>query len=146
MSGKRTATTIAVLLAAVAATAVNTGTATAEPDLPACQTVPWRSEVAQQFSAGRWGYLYRLIWCVEQGKITWAVPEVVPVLPDASDCTWQGPLEDSLKQEPNSDNWLGFDMGLFVCPAGGGTDGDYPWGIIHIRPDGTSSIQDQGTA
>jgi hypothetical protein len=143
---RRIVATIAVFLSFVVVTSVNAVPAGAEPELPPCQTTPWSSEVVHEFSAGEWGYLYRLIWCVEGAKIKWAVPDVVPVLPDASDCTWKGPLENSLKPVPNSENWLGFAMGWFSCPPAGGTEGDYPWGIIHIRPDGTSSVQDHGTA
>jgi hypothetical protein len=145
MNMRRIATILAGFLSFVAVTSETTGTASAEPDLPPCQTTPWRSEVVHQFSTGKWGYLYRLVWCVEQTKIKWAVPDVVPVLPDASDCTWKSPLANSLERVPDSDNWLGFNMGWFSCPVDGGTDGDYPWGIIIIRPDGTSAIQDQRT-
>jgi hypothetical protein len=146
MTVKRIVTAIAVFLAFIAMTSANVGAAAAEPDLPPCQTNPWRSEVVQEFSEGSWGYLYRLIWCVEDTQITWVVADVVPVLPDDSDCTWNGPLENSLGPVPNSDNWLGFTMGWFSCPTADGTNNDFPWGIIHVRPDGTSDIQDQGTS
>jgi hypothetical protein len=102
--------------------------------------------VVHEFSEGSWGYLYRIIWCVEGTQVTWAVPDVVPVLPDDSDCTWVETKVESLAPVPGSDNWLGFNMGWFSCPDGDGTIDDYPWGIIHVHPDGTSDIQDQGTA
>lgn len=146
MTIKRMVTTIGVFLAFIVVTSANAGTAAAEPELPPCQTNPWRSAVVQEYSEGSWGYLYRVIWCVEGNRITWAVPDVVPILPDDSDCTWKGPLENSLGPASNSDNWLGFNMGWFSCPTGGAMNNDFPWGIIHVRPDGTSDIQDQGTA
>jgi hypothetical protein len=146
MTIKRMVTMIGVFLTFIVMTSVNAGAAAAEPELPPCQTNPWRSAVVQEFSEDSWGYLYRVIWCVEGAQITWAVPEVVPILPDDSDCTWKGPLENSLGPASNSDNWLGFNMGWFSCPAGDGMTNDYPWGIVHVRPDGTSDIQDQGTA
>lgn len=143
MTVKRMAITIAVFLAFLTMTSANAGAAAAEPDLPPCQTNPWRSVVVHEFSAGSWGYLYRLIWCVENTQIKWVVPEVVPVLPDDSDCTWMGTKAESLKPVTNSDSWLGFNMGWFSCP---GTPGDYPWGIIRVASNGTSVIQDQDTA
>lgn len=143
MTIKRVVTTAAVFLAFVVTISANAGTAAAEPDLPACQTNPWRSEVVQQFDEGSWGYLYRIIWCVEGTQVRWAVPEVVPVLPDASECTWTGTKANSLAPLPNDDEWLGFNMGWFTCPD---TGDDYPWGIVLVRPDGTSDILDQGTA
>jgi hypothetical protein len=145
MTIKRIVATIAVLLTFVAVTSASTGAA-AEPDLPDCQTNPWQSQVVHQWKTGSWGYLYRVIWCVEGARVKWAVPDVVPVLPDDSDCTWMESKVNSLKPEPNSDNWLGFTMGWFSCPSAVGTVDDYPWGIIHVSPDGTSDIQDQGTA
>jgi len=144
MTVKRIA--VAVFLTLVTMASANAGTAAAEPDLPACQTEPWRSVVVHEFSAGEWGYLYRLIWCVENRQIKWVVSDVVPVLPDASDCTWMGTKAESLRPVTNSDTWLGFNMGWFSCPGGGGTTDDYPWGIIHVASDGTSGIQDQDTA
>lgn len=146
MTIKRMVTTIGVFLTFIVMTSVHAGAAAAEPELPPCQTNPWRSAVVQEFEEGSWGYLYRVIWCVEGSQIRWAVPEVVPILPDDSDCTWKGPLENSLGPVSNSDNWLGFNMGWFSCPAGGGMTNDFPWGIVHVHPDGTSDIQDQGTA
>lgn len=146
MTIKRMVTTIGVFLAFILVTSANAGAAAAEPELPSCQTIPWRSAVVQQFSEGSWGYLYRVIWCVEGTQITWAVPDVVPILPDDSDCTWKGPLANSLGPVAGSGNWLGFNMGWFSCSTADGTNNDFPWGIIHVRPDGTSDIQDQDTA
>jgi hypothetical protein len=146
MTRNRITTTIGVFLAFVAVSLTNAGTSAAQPTLPSCQTDPLRSDVVQEFKEGSWGYLYRVIWCVQGTQITWAVPEVIPILPDDSDCTWKGPLANSLGPVPNSGNWLGYNMGWFACPAAGGTDFDFPWGIIHVRPDGTSDIQAQGTA
>lgn len=143
MTVKRMAIIITVFLAFSTMISTSAGTAAAEPDLPPCQTEPARSVVVHEFSEGSWGYLYRLIWCVENTQIKWVVPEVVPVLPDSSDCTWMGTKAESLKPVTNSDSWLGFNMGWFFCPR---TPDDYPWGIIHISPDGTSFIQDQDTA
>ena len=107
MNLKRIAATIVVFLAVVVAISANSAVATADTDLPSCQTTPWRSDVVHEFREGKWGYLYRVIWCVEQAKIKWAVQDVVTVVPDASDCTWRGFMANSLNQEPNSDNWLG---------------------------------------
>lgn len=146
MNIKRIATTAVVFLACVVVSSTTAGGAAAEPELPPCQSNPFRSEVVHEYKDGSWGYLYRLIWCVEGAQITWAVADVVPVLPDTSNCTWQGPLEDSLRPAPNGDDWIGFNMGSFTCPTSGGMDADFPWGILHIRPDGTSAIQDQDTA
>jgi hypothetical protein len=83
---------------------------------------------------------------VENTHITWVVPEVVPVLPYHSDCTWMKTEAESLKPVANSDNWLGFNMGWVSCPSGDRTADDYPWGIILVAPDGTSYIHAQGTA
>ena len=141
---KRIVTIIAVLLAVV--TSATVGTAAAEPELPPCQANPQRSDVVLEFSEGEWAYLYRLIWCVEENRITWAVPDVVPVLPDSSDCSWMGMFEESLEPTPGGESWLGFAMGRFSCPNGAEAPDDYPWGIIHVRPAGTSAIQAQGTA
>jgi hypothetical protein len=146
MTIKRMVTTVAVFLAFVAMTSASAGTAAAEPDLPQCQTNPWRSEVAHEFREGSWGYFYQLTWCVEDARITWVVPEVVPVLPDNSDCTWMETKAESLKPVPNSDSWLGFNMGWFSCPSGDGTVEDYPWAMILVAPDGASYIHAQGTA
>ena len=145
MNIKRIVTTIFVL-ALIVGMAITPGTAAAEPELPQCQTNPLRSAVVQESSEGSWGYLYRVIWCVENARITWAVPDVVPILPDDSDCVWKGQVDNSLEPMPNSTGWLGFNMGWFSCPAAGGMTNDFPWGIIHVRPDGTSAIQDQDTA
>jgi hypothetical protein len=146
MTVRSTITAIGVFLAFVLATSANAGTAAAEPNLPPCQTNPWRSEVVHEFDEGSWAYLYRVIWCVEQNRVTWAVSDIVPVLPDDSDCTWMGTKAESLAPDQNSGDWLGFTMGWFSCPGNGGTVDDYPWGIIDVRPDGTSHIQDHGTA
>ena len=146
MTIKRIVTIIGAFLALIVTTSVNAGGAAAEPELPSCQTNPLRSAVVQQFSEGEWGYLYRVIWCVEGTQITWAVADVVPILPDDSDCSWKGPLDNSLAPMPDGDGWLGFNMGWFTCPTADGTTNDFPWGIIHVRPDGTSVIQDQDTA
>jgi hypothetical protein len=143
MTIKRLVTTITALLAFIVVTSANAGTAAAEPELPPCQTTPWQSDVAHEFSTGSWGYLYRVIWCVEETQTIWAVSDVVPVLPDDSDCTWMETKAESLKPMANSDTWMGFHMGWFSCPDG--TD-EYPWAIITVSPDGTSTIQDQGTA
>lgn len=144
MAINRTVTTIAIFFVFIVMALANARSASAEPDLPPCQTDPWRSEVVHEFREGSWGYLYRIIWCVEETQVKWAVSEVVQVLPDSSDCTWMGTKVDSLAPVPNSDNWLGITMGWFSCPNGDTTPDDYPWGIIHVRPDGTSDIQDQG--
>lgn len=146
MTTRRVVTSVVVFLAFFAMSSAYAGTAAAEPELPPCQTSPSRSEVVHEYEEGSWGYLYRLIWCVEGARITWAVADVVPVLPDSSECTWNGPLENSLRPAPNGDDWIGFNMGSFSCPAPGGMDADFPWGILHIRPDGTSAVQDQDTA
>jgi hypothetical protein len=146
MTIKRMGITIAIFLAFIVVPSATAVTAAAEPDLPACQTNPWRSVVVHEFDEGSWGYLFRVIWCVEGTHVKWAVSDVVPVVPDDSDCTWVESKVNSLKPVPNSDNWLGFSMGWFSCPSPGGSVDDYPWGIIHVRPDGTSAIQDQGTA
>lgn len=139
---KRIVMTIAVLLTFLAV--IPAGPAAAEPDLPACQTTPWRSEVVQQWETGSWGYLYRVIWCVEDATIKWAVSDIVPVLPDDSSCTWGGMSKQDLGPVGDSDSWTGFSMGWFLCPNP--TDNDYPWGIVMIHPDGTSEIPGQGTA
>lgn len=136
---KRIVMTIAVFVAVVSA---NAGTATAEPELPACQTTPYRSEVVHQWRTGSWGYLYRVIWCVENANITWAVQDVVPVLPDDSGCTWEGMAGDDMDPVGNSESWTGFTMGWFSCPD---DPTDYPWGVILVHPDGTSEIAGQGT-
>lgn len=143
MTIRRMIMTVAVFLAFIAAPSATTA---AEPDLPACQTNPWRSVVVHEFTEGSWGYLYRVIWCVEGAQVRWAVADVVPVLPDDSDCTWMDSKVNSLKPMPNSASWLGFNMGWFSCPGDDGSVDDYPWGIIQVRPDGSSAIQDQGTA
>lgn len=146
MTIKRMVTMIGVFLAVVVGASANAGTAAAEPELPVCQTDPWRSEVVHEFSDGEWGYLYRIIWCVEQTQVTWAVADVVPVVPDGSDCTWMNTKAESLEPLDGTGNWLGFHMGWFSCANNDATTDDYPWGIIHLRPDGTSVIQAQGTA
>lgn len=134
--------TIVVFLAMISAGA---GTAAAEPELGPCQTAPWRSKVVHQWETGSWGYLYRLIWCVEETEITWVVPEVVPILPDDSDCVWVGTARNSLEQVPNSDDWSGLVMGWFSCPTvPDDTADDYPWGRIIIRTDGSSEIVAEG--
>jgi hypothetical protein len=140
----RVVTIIAVLLTFLAIISTGAGTAAAEPDLGPCKTTPLRSKVVHQWETGSWGYLYRLIWCVEETEITWVVPEIVPILPDDSDCTWQGMEEESLEQV--DDNWSGFAMGWFSCPnAPDRAAADYPWGRITVRPDGTSDIAEEGT-
>jgi hypothetical protein len=141
---KRIVMTISVFLTFLAVISTGAGTAAAEPDLPACQTTPWRSEVVQQWETGSWGYLYRVIWCVEDATIKWAVSDIVPVLPDDSNCTWGGMSKQDLGPVGGSDSWTGFSMGWFSCPDP--TDNDYPWGIVMIHPDGTSEIPGQGTA
>jgi hypothetical protein len=143
---KRIFTVIATFVTFMTAITAGAGTAAAEADLPECQTVPWRSQVVQQWNTGSWGYLYRIVWCVERSTITWAVPEIVPVVPDDSECTWEGTSEQDLGPVGNSNSWAGFSMGLFSCPDGDQSVADYPWGIILIHPDGTSEISGQGTA
>jgi hypothetical protein len=146
MSTKRIMTTIAAFLLFLGAISAGAGAAVAEPDLPECQTTPWRSEVVHQWKTGSWGYLYRVVWCVEETAITWAVSEIVPVLPDDSDCTWGGTTQDNLGPVGDSESWTGFSMGKFSCPNGGQGQLDYPWGIVLLHPDGTSEIPGQGTS
>jgi hypothetical protein len=143
MTAKRIGATITIFLTFLAVISANAGTAAAEPDLPACRTTPSRSQVVHQFKTGSWGYLYRVIWCVEESRVTWAVPDIVPVLPDDSPCTWQGMSDLDLGPVGNGESWTGFSMGMFSCPGG---ENDYPWGIVMVHADGTSEIPGQGTA
>jgi hypothetical protein len=94
---------------------------------------------------GRWSYTYQVSWCVAEGRIVEIKPSVVPRV-FGSTCTWAGQANGSETPSPgNSGAWEVFDEGKFSCEtATGGTQSFNPWGIIVIRPDGTSDVVRKG--
>jgi hypothetical protein len=94
---------------------------------------------------GLWSYTFQVSWCVKDGSIVRIVP-IVSHQEDRSRCTWVGQTDDSeTPEEGDSGAWEVFDMSKFLCKtAEGGTYSVTPWGIITIRPDGTSTVVRKG--
>lgn len=131
----------AVLLAA--GISLTAGTANAEEIK--CSTPVLTSVPVQLADPGRWSYAYQVSWCVQDGQITEIVPHVTHA-DDGSKCAWVASMEESeLPAEDGSGAWNAFNMGEFSCADGGGKPGTVnPWGIITVRPDGTSSVLRKG--
>lgn len=118
--------------------------ATADAAEVKCAT-PMTSTPVRLANPGSWSYTYQVSWCVQEGRITDITPHVTHE-ENSEKCVWVGSAEES--QTPAQDGsgaWNTFNMAEFSCKDAGGKPGSVnPWGVITIRPDGTSSVVRKG--
>jgi hypothetical protein len=90
----------------------------------------------------RWTYVFEVVWCVEDGTITWTEPRVTPTVRDST-CAWRG-TRDTTETPAENNGRTRFHMGEFTCQRESGTYGINPWGFITVYPDGSSKVADSG--
>jgi hypothetical protein len=123
-----------------------TGTAATAGQLE-CSSPPMSTSVQVHLEEpGLWSYTYQVFWCVDEGEVVRIVPDVAHKEEDGSKCTWAGQVNWSETPSPSkSGAWEVLDESKFSCEtATGGTQSFNPWGIIVIRPDGTSDVVSKG--
>jgi hypothetical protein len=118
-------------------------TAAAQPEFPSCQTTPAHSVGAHLESPGRWTYDHHVVWCVEDGKITWW--ESVVVAGESAVCVREGE-ENTPTPVPNSNDLTIKNVSTFLCSDDSGRQPKYenPWSIVRISPSGGSWIHAKG--
>lgn len=147
MKVKRVVSAFALCATVSCAGAPLTAGTAAGAALPECSSTPEVSEAVVLDYHDQWTYTYRVVWCVEGGRIVWAEQDVDhdEHLPT---CTWAGRVEEADEREPGDTAWTVFDMSEYTCPVddGVGSRGVNPWGKITVRADGTSTVEDMGIA
>lgn len=110
-----------------------------------CPTPEHTSQVLRLGEPGRWGYTYQISWCVQGGKITGITPHMTHE-EDGVTCVWVMNAEEYRRPVPDgSGAWENFNMVEFSCKDAVGKFASVnPWGVITVRPDGTSSIDAKG--
>lgn len=110
-----------------------------------CETPLHNSKTVRLADAGRWSYTYQVSWCVKDGEIIDITPHVTHEA-DGTTCVWVTNAEEYEKPVPSGNGaWETYNMTEFSCKDAVGTQSSVtPWGIITIRPDGSSSIQRKG--
>jgi hypothetical protein len=138
---KLAAVTAVTFLAGISLT---TGTATAATETK-CSAPVFTSAPVHLSDPGRWSYTYQVTWCVEGGRITGITPHVTHEV-DGRTCAWVANVEEYERPVPDgSGAWDTFNMAELSCEDGGGTPGSVnPWGVITVRPDGTSTVLRKG--
>jgi hypothetical protein len=145
MTIRRTVTALAssavVLFAGIS---LATGAAANAVELE-CSSPPFTSVQVHLEEPGLWSYTYHVSWCVKEGKIVRIVPTVAHK-EDGSRCTWVGRAGESEAPTPDDNGaWDVLDMSKFSCKsAEGEAQSVTPWGIITVRPDGTSTVVRKG--
>lgn len=132
------------LATVVAGISLTTGTATGATETT-CSTPVLTSAPVRLTDPGRWSYTYHVSWCVEGGRIT-DITQHIAHEEDGSTCVWVANQEES--KTPVADGsgaWDAFNMVELSCEDATGKPGSVnPWGVITVRPDGTSTVLRKG--
>lgn len=113
--------------------------ATADAEPPTCSSEPSTTKPVDVGYHDQWTYTYTVSWCVEGGKIVWALPEVTHQEHGAT-CTWAGRMEEALTR--GSESWTVFDMSEYTCVRGDGSaQGVNPWAEVTIYPNGDYAVR-----